>query len=80
MARQAHVQGAAEAFVMWLSGRVGHDAVGVEKLPAEWNDAALHSSPGFLTHKTRVNAWKKQKQIDDLERVSPVASHARVLK
>lgn len=54
------MQGAAEAFVMGLSGRVGQDAVSVEELPTEWNNAALHPTVGFLTHKTRVDTWGRK--------------------
>lgn len=56
VAGQAHMQGAAEAFVVRLGGRVGHYTVRVVEFPTKRDYAALHPISGLLTHEARVNA------------------------
>lgn len=62
VARQAHMQGAAEALVVRLGGRIRHDAVRVVKLPTKRDDAALHPIIRLLTHKALMDAWNESEK------------------
>lgn len=61
VAGQTHVQGTAEALVMWLRGWEGHDAVSVVELPTQRYHAALYTIIRLLTHKARVDTWNLKK-------------------
>lgn len=55
VAGQAHMQRAADAFVMRHCGRVGQYTVGMVELPTQWYHAALHATARLLTHKACVD-------------------------
>lgn len=55
VAGQTEVQGATEAFILGLRGRVGHDAVRVVELATQRDHASLHAITRLLTYEAHVN-------------------------
>lgn len=62
-AGETHVDGAAEAAVHGNRGSKVGDAFPVVELPTDGNHAAPHIVAALFTHKTRVDAWKKESII-----------------
>lgn len=59
-AGETHVDGAAEASVHSHRGSKVSDAFPVVELPADGNHAAPHILAALFTHKTGVDAWKRE--------------------